>query len=106
MKILIAIYLAIIFFPLNLMANVFIDQEGYPGEAAKYVFVSQAADNFDIRDASSNVIVYSGSLTLFKDYDPATGLTIYRGDFSDFQTGGEFYIEVDGAGSSETFPIA
>lgn len=85
--------------------NVFINQAGYPPDSPKYVFVSQQADSFSIRDAATNEVVFSNPLTLFKSNDPATGLTIYRGDFRSFQLPGDYYIEVNGAGTSQQFSI-
>lgn len=89
----------------NLFADVFIDQEGYLPVASKYVFISAAADSFFVKEISTNGIVFSNALTLFKANDPATGLTIYRGDFGAFQTPGRYYIEVNGIGVSEAFAV-
>lgn len=99
------IYLILALSILNLFADVFIDQEGYRPNTTKYVFVSAAADSFFVKDAFTNGMVFGNALVLFKANDPATGMTIYRGDFSAFQTPGNYYIEVNGVGVSETFAV-
>lgn len=97
--------LIILGFAAPLPADVFLDQVGYPAVSPKYVFVSEAADSFFLKDAATNNTLYRNQLSLFIANDPATGLTLYRGDFSDFQAPGEYYIEADGSGVSHPFAI-
>lgn len=89
----------------NIHADIFIDQAGYPNQVRKYVFVSQPADSFRILRLPNHNEVFKDDLHLFKTYDPATGLTLYRGDFSFLTQSGEFYVEVPGVGISDTFQI-
>lgn len=88
-----------------LAGEVYLDQIGYPLRSPKYVFVSEAADSFFVKDAATNTTLYRNPLIFFIANDPATGLTLYRGDFSGFQLPGEYYIEVDGVGVSDLFFI-
>lgn len=69
------------------------------------MFVSQQADSFHIFQLPGNNEVFKDDLQLFKNPDPATGLTLYRGHFSSFAQSGQFYIEVPGVGISDTFQI-
>jgi endoglucanase len=95
----------LIFSIAELFADVFINQEGYRPDSPKYVFVSGAADSFFVKDASGSGVVFQNALTLFKSNDPASGLTMYRGDFGSFQAPGRYYIEVNGLGTSQPFSI-
>ncbi len=92
-------------FTLNIRANVFVNQVGYPNQARKYVFVSQPADSFSVFQLPGHNEVFKNVLHLFKNFDPATGLTLYRGDFSLFTQSGLFYIGVPGNGVSDPFQI-
>jgi endoglucanase len=89
----------------SIYANVFINQVGYPTYAPKYVFVSQPADSFSIFAVPNNNEIFKNELHLFKSADPATGLTLYRGDFSLLTQSGYFYIEVPGLGISNNFQV-
>lgn len=87
-------------------SQIYVDQLGYFPDEPKIAFVSQVADSFYVRDTLSAHITYRGPLHLFTNYDPATGLTLYVGDFSAFQTTGHYRIEVPGGGESYPFAIA
>lgn len=86
--------------------KIFIDQEGYLPGAAKFVFVAQYADSFKVFESSLNQIVFREKLSLWKTNDPATGLTIYKGDFSYLTTSGQYFVEVPGIGKSFEFLIS
>ena len=83
-----------------------VDQMGYLPKAAKYVFVSQAADSFYIVDAVSGLSRYRGVLSLWASNDPSTGLTVRRGDFSTFQQTGVFRVVTSKNDSSLRFLIS
>jgi endoglucanase len=85
---------------------VFIDQEGYLPNSSKYVFVKEVADSFFVRNSSTNQILLSEQLDLFIANDPATGLLLYRGDFSSLQLPGNYYIDIKGGGISKKFSIS
>lgn len=86
--------------------DVFVDQVGFLPDAEKYVFVSPAADAFTVHDATTDEAVLTGSLSLFVSNDPATGLTLYRGDFSELTEVGTYYISVEGNAPTPAFVIA
>lgn len=89
----------------SLGADVLVNQVGYPVSTKKEVYVTSPAQNFVVRDASSSQIVYEGALSLFVTDDPATGMTSYKGEFTELQTPGTYVIEV-GSETSATFVIA
>ena len=66
-------------------ANVFINQAGYLPNLPKYFYYSGQADSFYIIEKSTGTIYYSGTLVLSVKNDPATALTLYKGDFSEMR---------------------
>ena len=86
--------------------QIFVDQLGYPPAASKYVFTDQPADSFAVRPAGGGAAVFRGPLSLFAMDDPATGMTLYRGDFSSLESSGEWAVEVSGTESSLPFTIS
>ncbi len=100
------LFLGLLLLIASLPAQVFVDQLGYLPGASKYLFVSQPADSFLVREISRNTVSFRGALALFSSDDPATGLTLYRGDFSTLETPGSYIIEVPGVGWSFPFLIA
>ena len=86
-------------------SQIFLDQLGYFPDEPKIVFLNQNADSFLIRDTSTAEVVFRGSFQLFKNPDPATGMTLYVGDFSALSSSGIFRAEVSGIGESFPFQI-
>ena len=89
----------------KLLATIYINQVGYTCTASKYVFTDQVADSFYLVNTSSRQRVFGHTLFLQQSNDPATGLTIYRGDFSSFGEPGSYRIEIPGHGQSYAFQI-
>ncbi len=102
-------YLLIILFllpPYGFGQNaVYVDQVGYLPQSAKFVFVSLPADSFHLVDASNNAVAFRNNLAIWRVNDPATGKTVFRGDFSGFQRSGRYLIKTTGAGNSVPFAI-
>lgn len=90
----------------SVFAQVFINQGGYLPGAPKYVFSNQSADSFYVRDVQTQEIHFRGNVSLFLGNDAATDMSIYRGDFSDFQSAGKYYVELAGTGNSFPFAIS
>lgn len=86
--------------------QIYQDQAGYQPESPKFFFVHQPADSFYLYAATSHELCFLGSVKLWRTNDPATGWTIYRGDFSALAASGQFYVEMPGIGRSHDFPIA
>ena len=96
----------VVFFSFAVSADVYINQEGYPPNSSKYVFVNQVADSFFIRNSSTNQILFGEQLHLFAVNDPATGFLLYRGDFSSLQLPGSYFIELKGGNTSKEFSVS
>ncbi|MEI7811335.1 MAG: glycoside hydrolase family 9 protein [Ignavibacteria bacterium] len=86
--------------------NVFVNQAGYKPHFPKFVFTSGAADSFYIRDVATNSVRFRSNLALWKTSDVATGLTLYRGDFSSFKETGNFYITTSQSDTSYKFAVS
>jgi len=87
-------------------ANVFINQAGYLPNLPKYFYYSGQADSFYIIEKSTGTIYYSGTLVLSVKNDPATALTLYKGDFSDLEREGIYFVKLDNGDSSFSFEIS
>ena len=83
-----------------------INQVGYLSTAVKTaVFRDSAADTeFNVVDAKSGKIVYTGQITGAKDASSA-GEKVAYGDFSQFTTSGTYKITAKNAGESSAFVI-
>lgn len=86
--------------------KVLTDLGGYSiGRDKKALFLGEAlADEFRIVDETTREVVYTGKITKAA-YDEETGQTVSKGDFSDFNTEGTYYIETDRIGRSYSFSI-
>ena len=87
-------------------AQVFVDQLGYLPDVPKYLFVDQAADSFWVHEIGSGQVVFRVGLNLFAASDPATGMELYRGDFTGLTQSGSYIIEVPGVGWTFPFEIS
>ena len=85
--------------------KVYINQAGYLPQLNKLVYASEPADSFFVIDRNTNEIKYRGPLSLIDSDDASTGLSVYRGDFSDFKTPGLYYIKTGANDTSYDFAI-
>lgn len=90
----------------NINSQVFVNQAGYLTNKTKLVYLSSSADSFYVHNILDSSIVYKNETELWKENDPSTGLTIYRGDFTDFIQNGEFYITDNLENKSYPFEIS
>lgn len=88
------------------LSSVMVNQAGYLSNAQKIFFTTTRADSFHLIEKSSNATSFSGKVTLAKTNDPATGLTVYKGDFSSFKKPGTYYISVSPSENSYEFSIS
>src|SRR5262245_24393945 len=86
-------------------APVQVDQHGYAPSESKWVAVGTSAASFQVLRAANGTVAASGSLTLRRASDPASGDNVYQGDFSALTETGSFYVHVPGVGDSPTFTI-
>ncbi|MCX6136612.1 MAG: glycoside hydrolase family 9 protein [Ignavibacteriales bacterium] len=87
-------------------ASVVVNQAGYLTNGQKTCFVTTAADSFRVIASGSGIVTFSGPLSLWKSNDAATGLTVYKGDFSSFHQSGAYYIAVAPTENSPPFFIS
>ena len=92
-----------------------VNQVGYTTAAEKYTTVTgwyedmaaySAGTAFQVRRASDNAAVVSGSLSLITNYEPyVSGEKILRGDFTSLTTPGTYYVAVAGLANSPPFRV-
>ncbi len=85
-----------------------VNQVGYkPGDIKKVVATTgSAVSAFDICDAASGKVVYSGKFDTTAVPSNCGDGDTYTGDFSDFKDAGTYYISVSGLDDSYQFTIA
>ena len=86
-------------------AQVFINQVGYLPALPKIFYTSSIADSFYIIESITGDVKYRDEIYFSASNDPATGLTLYSGDFSAFQTNGNYFILLSNGDSSFVFSI-
>ena len=72
------------------------------------VFTASTSTAWQLKMASDNTTVTSGTLSLVKDYDAdVSGERVFKADFSDYTTAGEYYVSVSpsGVANSPKFEI-
>jgi len=87
-------------------APVAVNQAGYAPAGAKVACIGRACSDFDVVDAATGQVVFSGNCALAVAGDPASGEDVYEADFTAFGTPGEYWVDVAGAGRSAPFVIA
>ncbi|HLP18332.1 MAG TPA: glycoside hydrolase family 9 protein [Bacteroidota bacterium] len=78
--------------PALLCASVMVNQAGYLPAGDKTFFTTTQADSFRVHDASTGEVQFAGKLTVSRLNDPATGLNVYKGDFSALTRPGTYYV--------------
>ncbi|MGE5313727.1 MAG: glycoside hydrolase family 9 protein [Acidobacteriota bacterium] len=88
-------------------ASVMVNQAGYLPAGQKLFFTTTPSDSFLIYELQNPEKVFSGALRLVRTNDPATGMTVYKGDFSALTRPGQYRIMVKGESKfSSPFSIA
>src|SRR6187549_758945 len=90
------------------VSRVRIDQHGYTPSETKWVAVAPASGTpttFEIRRVQDDGLVQSGSLTLRRSADPASGDNVYQGVFTTLTAPGEYLVRVPGVGDSHSFLV-
>lgn len=90
----------------SLNAQVFVNQSGYLNLSPKYFYCANNPDSFYIIEKTTGEIRYRGAANLFILNDAGTGLTLYRGSFTDFQQSGEYFITTSLNDTSFNFSIS
>ena len=86
--------------------SVAVDQVGYPAPLPKYAFAREPADSFVVIDAAAQTVLFRASMDLWKSPDPATGRSVYRGDFSAFRQPGRYRLVTSRGDTSSAFSIS
>lgn len=82
-----------------------VNQLGFLPSSPKIAVVPNvAATQFHILDSTSNQVVYSGTLSAARSWEPSAE-TVKRADFSDFTANGSFRLHVPGVEPSHEFSI-
>jgi len=86
--------------------GILIDRTGYECESSKQVIFTGdgVGDSFSVVNADSGAVVYSGEIRQ-RSAANAAAPAVWRGDFSEFETPGDYYITTEGLGRSYTFTI-
>lgn len=89
------------------LPNILVDQVGYAQDSNKVAVIQgeMPPDTFTIMEADTGTVVYTGQIEQ-KGYDETTGVFISYGDFTDFTTSGEYYIQAAMIGQSYPFAIS
>lgn len=87
------------------MGGIYVNQVGYRPSHPKFVYVDQPADSFSVLDASTRSILFTGKLAIWKTKDPASGMTLYRGDFTTLTRAGLYSIRTSGGEESPVFAV-
>jgi endoglucanase len=87
-------------------AQVFVNQAGYLPSMSKIFYTSTFADSFFVIETTTGTIAFKDELFFSIASDPATGLTIYTGDFTNLQTPGNYFIRLSSGDSSYQFQIS
>lgn len=83
-----------------------IDQAGYRPGDVKVAYLSTRADSFIVVNAMSRAVALQGVCTLSMALDSATGMTIWKADFSRLRSPGEYVLMTSAGDSSQHFAVA
>lgn len=87
-------------------AGIFVNQVGYLSNLQKYFYTDENADSFYVVENSTGTVYFSDALTLSVTDDPATGLTLYKGNFTTFERIGSYFVRLSNGNSSFVFDIS
>ncbi len=87
-------------------SQIYINQAGYLPALPKIFYTSVSADSFFVIQSSTGDIEYRDELNFSISSDPATGLTLFFGDFSSFENIGNYFILLSSGDSSNSFFIS
>ncbi len=98
-----------ILFPAFSQSTIKVNQLGYLTNQHKYAWINDVrADTifWHLRNSSDSSILYSAKTASSHKLDPATGEMVTRLDFRSFNKPGTYFIEVEKAGRSFSFPVS
>jgi len=83
-----------------------VDQAGYPSLARKNAIVTVYADSFQVIDAATRTVKHRGAMDMASLGDAATGMELYRADFTALTLPGEYLVRTSAGDSSVHFTIS
>ena len=87
------------------VAGIYVNQVGYRPSFSKFVYTNQPADSFSVVDVSNQSVLFTGKLAIWKTQDAASGMTLYRGDFTSLTKSGLYTIRTTSGEVSPAFAI-
>ena len=88
------------------LSIVAVDQAGYTTAARKVAILAAPADSFRVIHAATRLTVFHGAPRGAATPDPATGLELWKADFSTLRTPGEYVLFTSTGDSSQHFMIS
>lgn len=85
--------------------DIFINQIGYLIGEEKFFLTTSQSPEFFLCAVGTKEILYRGETTDHKDMDSASGMTLRKGDFSEFDESGDYYIVLGDLSGSHHFFI-
>lgn len=89
-----------------LFSQVFVNQAGYKALLPKYFYTNIQATSFEVVEENTGNTFFTGQLALISSYDPATGMSIRKGDFSNLTREGRYFIRLNTNDTSYHFTIS
>lgn len=85
--------------------TIFINQIGYLPKETKYFITDSTSSSFVISSNDYEEEVFRGLLKMRIQDDPATGMTLFEGDFTEFNVPGDYTIKLSDETKSYPFQI-
>lgn len=95
----------VLFFCIKIYSQVFINQAGYKTDLPKIFYTNLTANSFEVVEVETGNTFFNGNLQLVNSNDPATGMTIRKGDFTILNRNGNYFIKLNTNDTSYHFPI-
>ncbi|WP_304130695.1 glycoside hydrolase family 9 protein [Ignavibacterium album] len=95
----------VLFFCIKTYSQVFVNQAGYKTDLPKIFYTNLTANSFEVVEVETGNTFFNGNLQLVNSNDPATGMTIRKGDFTILNRNGNYFIKLNTNDTSYHFPI-
>jgi len=82
-----------------------VDQAGYPALARKTAILTAYADSFQVINTATRAVKHRGVVDMASLGDAATGMELYRADFSSLSLPGDYLVRTSAGDTSAHFTI-
>ena len=106
MKNLQRLFILLLFSIQSFASGIFVNQVGYLSNLPKYFYTDENVDSFYVVESTTGTVYFRDALILSVTDDQATGLTLYKGDFTTFERTGSYLIRLSNGDSSFVFNIS